>query len=288
MSKQLVWLITGTSSGLGRDLTIAALNRGDKVIATGRARSLAKLDDLRKRGAAILELDVTSPLDKLQAVAKEAVEIYGHIDVLVNNAGFMETGALEDNTPEETYGQFNTNIFGPLNVNRAFLPHMRPRRSGTIVWLGSVGGWRGVAGAGLYAGTKFATRGLSLSLHAEVFQLGLRSICFEPGYFRTNFLTADNKGEDKPMTEDYKQSVGAAIGRFNAYNGKQPGDPQKAAEVMIDVVKGEGVAAGKPFPTVVVLGSDAYELIKNSASDTLKALDVWKDATCSTDLSKEA
>lgn len=287
MENQLVWLVTGTSSGLGRDLVLAVLKRGDKVIATGRARSLAKLNDLKDKGAAILELDVTAPLDKLHAVAKEAVSIYGHVDVVVNNAGFAEVGMLEDNTPQETYDQFNTNVFGPLNVNRAFLPYIRQRKSGTIVWLGSIAGWIGIANIGLYIGTKHAVRGLSLSLNEEIAPLGLRSICFEPGYFRTEFLSADNRGADKLRTEDYREIVDSTNAHLNASNGKQPGDPKRGVEVIIDVVKGEGIAAGKEFTPVIALGSDAYATIKDAATHALERLENWKEVTMSTDLPKD-
>lgn len=286
MSKQLVWLITGTSSGFGRDLAIAALNRGDKVIATARGRSLAKLADLKNQGADVLELDATSPLETLHGIAKQAIAFHGRVDVLVNNAGYIEVGALEENTPEESFNQFNTNVFGPLNVNRAFLPYMRERKTGTVVWIGSVGGWRGVATAGLYAATKHAVRALSVSLHDEISPLGLRSICFEPGYFRTNFLTADNRGPDKSRISDYQEITNAVFARFNAYNLNQPGDPKKGVEIMIDIIKGEGIAAGRDFPTVVALGSDCYEGVKAACHDTLQNLEVWKDVIVSTDFPK--
>jgi len=148
-------------------LSLALLARGDKVISTARARSLPKLDELKEKGAATLELDVTAPLTELHAVAAKAVAIYGHIDVVVNNAGYIISGVLEENTwvanstlfptyfaylplptlpsPEQTYEQFNTNVFGGLNVARAFLPYMRPRKTGTIVWLGSLGGYASVS-----------------------------------------------------------------------------------------------------------------------------------------------
>lgn len=149
-------------SGFGKELSLALLERGDNVISTTRARSLPKLVELKEKGAATLELDVTAPLSDLHKVAAKAVAIYGRIDVIVNNAGFVITGALEENTyvdsssllplfsltlyfsPEQTYEQFNTNVFGGLNVARAFLPYMRPRKTGTIVWIGSLGGYRSV------------------------------------------------------------------------------------------------------------------------------------------------
>lgn len=178
-------------------MTIAALKRGDKVIATARKRSLSQLEDLKSRGAETLELDVTAPIEELKAIATKAVGIYGKIDVIVNNAGELYTGypstpllterkiqdtylsvqsrkireiiiisvveivqlILSSPRPEETLNQFNTNVFGALNVTRAFLPYMRERKTGTVVFIGSIGGWRSVLNAGLYATTKFAFHG---------------------------------------------------------------------------------------------------------------------------------
>jgi len=190
-------------------------------------------------------------------------------------------------SPEETYDQFNTNVFGPLNVNRAFLPYMRERKSGTIVWVGSMAGCRGAANAGLYVGTKHAVRGLSLSLQEEVAPLGIRSVCFEPGSSHTSILNADNQGQDKVRNEDYREIVEVTNARVNAFLSKRRGDPKKLAEVMIDVIKGEGIATGKEFPSVVALGSDAYSLIKYSAKETLNSLETWKQLTISTDHAKD-
>src|SRR5271169_664807 len=152
MSQQRVWLVTGANSGFGAEFVHQILARGDKVIATGR--NPAKLAVLSDTKAHLLKLDVTSPLQELQAIAKEAASVYGRIDVLVNNAGYIEMGTIEETTPERTFQQFNTNVFGLLNVTRAVLPYMRERRSGAVVNIGSIGGWGGIAGAGLYCATK--------------------------------------------------------------------------------------------------------------------------------------
>ncbi|KAH8093857.1 hypothetical protein BXZ70DRAFT_948182 [Cristinia sonorae] len=284
---QLVWLITGTSSGFGRDLTLAALRRGDKVIATARPRSIDQLSDLKNQGADVLELDVTDPLEKLHQVAKAAVKIHGRVDVVVNNAGYIQNGFLEEASAEETLNQFNTNVFGALNVARAFLPYMRERKTGTIVWLGSIAGWRGSPNGGLYQASKHAVRALSESLRLEIEPLGLRSICIEPGFFRTNFLKPGNRttGVSEGF-EDYRERKKEAAAALDAMNGKQIGDPKKAAEVMIDIVKSEGVAAGRPPPTFVGLGSDAYTIIKEACTSTLERLEDWKDVITSTDLPK--
>ncbi|KAF5351889.1 hypothetical protein D9756_007556 [Leucocoprinus leucothites] len=281
-SSQLVWLITGTSSGFGRELVISALNRGDKVIATTRARSLTQLDDLKARGAEILELDVTDPVETVKSVVAKALSIYGRIDVLVNNAGSLLVGAIEENTPEETLGQFNTNLFGGLALTRAILPHMRERKSGTIVFLGSVGGWISIPNAGIYATTKFATRGLASTLHDEIAPLGLRAVCIEPGYFRTQLFAPDNKVTWESRIEDYKPVAEQAEAAIQMYNGQQPGDPQKAVEIIVDLVRGEGVAKGKAWPKSLALGADCYAMIKEELRKASENLEEWKDVTSST------
>ncbi|KAF9445505.1 NAD(P)-binding protein [Macrolepiota fuliginosa MF-IS2] len=280
---QLVWLITGTSSGLGRYLTIAALNRGDKVIATARARSLTQLDDLKARGAETLELDVTAPIEELKAAAVKAIGIYGKIDVIVNNAGYILVGAIEENTPEETLNQFNTNVFGALNVTRAFLPYMRERKIGTVIFMGSIGGWRSVPNAGVYAATKYAVRGISTTLHDEIAPLGLRSVCIDFGYFRTSFLTSNNRSHWVSRIEDYRPMSEKADAALQAYNGKQPGDPEKAVEVIVDLVRGEGASKGKAFPRSLVLGSDCFKTVKQESEMVLSNIEEWKEITIGTD-----
>jgi len=283
MSKQLVWLVTGTSSGFGKELCLALLERGDKVISTARARSISKLNELKEKGAATLELDVTASLSELHAAAAKAIAIYGHIDVVVNNAGYIISGALEENTPEQTYEQFNTNVFGGLNVARAFLPYMRPRKTGTIVWIGSLGGYSGLGGAGLYCATKYAVRCISETLHEEISPLGLRSLIFEPGYFRTDLLTTDNRANYGGNIPDYEPIVRARKEGLDAYNLNQPGDPKKGVNVMIDVVKGEGAAKEKEFTPVVLLGSDCYNGVRNILTGAVAKFDEWKEISISTD-----
>ncbi|KAL1742769.1 hypothetical protein HDZ31DRAFT_83893 [Schizophyllum fasciatum] len=281
---QLVWVITGTSTGLGRELARAALARGDKVIATARARSLAKLDDLKAAGADVLELDVTAPLDALKAVAGQAVAIHGRVDVVVNNAGYILTSAIEESTPQETFEQYNTNVFGALNVSRAFLPYMRKRGTGTVVFIGSLGGWQGGPLAGLYCSTKWALRGINESLHAEIAPLGLRSVCFDFGYFRTSFLTPEHRTPYEPRIEDYRGVTEEVNTALLAYNEKQPGDPEKGVNVMLDVVRGEGAAAGKPWEINVQLGSDCLAVVQEHCEKALKRLSEWEDITKSTDI----
>ncbi|KAF8874875.1 hypothetical protein CPB84DRAFT_1829302 [Gymnopilus junonius] len=283
MASRLVWLITGTTAGLGRDLALEALKRGEKVIATGRARSVDKLDELKAKGADILELDVTSPLETLQKIAKTAVAIHGRIDVLVNNAGYILVGALEESTPQETLDQFNTNVFGALNVSRAFLPYMRERKTGTVIFIGSIGGWRPAPYAGLYSATKWVLRGISETLHTEISPLGLRSIHFDFGYFRTSLLQPSQRAPKVARISDYKEISDRVEQGLQKYNGKQPGNPLKGVEVMVDVVRGEGIAKGKAFPPFVGLGTDFYDIAKQETSKALNYLEDWKEVSFSTD-----
>ncbi|KAI0040860.1 NAD(P)-binding protein [Auriscalpium vulgare] len=275
MTGQLVWLITGCSSGIGRDLTLEALKRGDKVIATARARSLAQLADLKGAGADVLELDVTAPLADLHDIAEAAVALHGRVDVLVNNAGYVAVGALEENTPEETLAQFNTNVFGALNVARAFLPYMRPRRTGTVIWFGSLAGWRGPI--------EFYFPAIAQTLDLEIAPLGLRSVCVEPGYFRTAFLADGNRAPYVSRIEDYREVTAAMDAHFQAANGRQPGDPARLVAVLVDCVRGEGAAAGRELPGVLQLGSDCVREARGVCEETLQRIDAWGDVFASTD-----
>ncbi|KAF9044983.1 hypothetical protein BJ165DRAFT_1474683 [Panaeolus papilionaceus] len=278
----LVWLITGTSSGLGRELALAALERGDKVIATTRGRSMHKLEDLKEKGADTLELEVTSYVDTLKEVAKQAVAIHGRIDVVVNNAGYCQAGTVEEVSAEETYDQYNTHVLGAMNVSRAFLPFMRERRTGTILFVGSVYGYIGQGATGIYSSSKWALRGLAMAMHEEIAPLGLRASCIDFGFFRTPILEAGQRAPEVYRIPDYQEVVDKVEGIFKEYNGKQPGDPRKGVRVIVDMVRGEGFATGKKFPTGLCLGPDCYQMAKDALEGTLARIEEWKDATCST------
>ncbi|TFK72652.1 NAD(P)-binding protein [Pluteus cervinus] len=299
---QLVWVITGTSSGFGRDLVLAALDRGEKVIATARGKSLDKLDDLKAKGAYILELDVTDSLDSLKEVAKKAVAVYGRVDVLVNNAGYAIMGPVEENSPEETFEQFKYlaavlrfprllmriySVLAPtslaLNLTRAFLPYMRKRKTGTLVFAGSIAGRSVIPSVGLYSSTKYAIRGISLCLHAEIAPLGLRSICIEFGYFRTAFLAPGHRGVAPQHMEDYREMAEKHEAFLQDADGKQLGDPVKGVKAILDVVRGEVVAKGHQFPEVLALGSDSFSGTMEEAETSQKRLNEWKEVSYSTD-----
>lgn len=231
-----VWLITGSSSGFGRSLTEAVLKNGDRVIAT--ARKPEQLNDLVKQYPELLHtvrLDVTN-LQEVQAAIESALNAYGRIDVLVNNAGYGAVGVVEEVSDDETRRQFDTNFFGVLNVTRAVLPTMREQRSGHILNISSVGGVVSFSGAGIYCATKFALEGVSEALAQEVKPLGIKVTIIEPGAFRTDFSGRSIAISGQTIA-DYAETSGKVIEWNRELDGKQSGDPAKAATAMIQVVE---------------------------------------------------
>ncbi|KAG8857069.1 hypothetical protein FRB96_005999 [Tulasnella sp. 330] len=283
-STQLVWLVTGTSSGLGRSLCLAALQRGDKVIAT--ARNSSKIDsELKEKGANVIELDVSDSIDNLKKIAAEALAIHGCVDVLVNNAGVLSLRPTEEETPEETLHQFSVNVLGPLNVARAFLPAMRERGSGAIFFMGAMGSYLGgVPCAGTYISTKLAIRGLAESLNLEVSPMGIKVHCIEPGYFKTSLLTQVTNYE--PRIPAYHDMATKRHELISEYDGHQPGDPQRLAEIVVDIARQEGIAkGGREVPVTLPLGADAYQMVKGALAKNEKTLEEWRDVIKSTDFS---
>ncbi|TFK50389.1 short chain dehydrogenase [Heliocybe sulcata] len=288
MSKRLVWLITGTSSGVGQELAVAALDRGDQVIATARARSFDMLASLKKKGASVVELDVTAPLEKLESIAADAVKIYGRVDVLVNNAGAGTTpGVLEDLTPDDTLHQFNTNLFGPLNVTRAFLPYMRERESGTIAWIGSGAAYSLIPNHALYCATKAAMIRISEALNVELQPFKIRSICFDLGWYRTDALRPDRYQPLVQRISAYKQMAEEFDAVLRNSYMTQRGDPAKAARLLVQILRGEGVAEGREIPSRLPIGGDAYDLIKEDAVNSLERIEEWKEVISTTDADEE-
>ncbi|KAF5006346.1 hypothetical protein FDECE_7274 [Fusarium decemcellulare] len=277
----LVWLVTGCSSGFGRIFAQQILSRGDFVIAT--ARRLETLDDLAKAGAAVLQLDVTQDPNTISDIVNKALGIYGHIDVLVNNAAYILGGAWEDLSVEQFRDAFETNVFGVLKVTKALLPHFRQRRSGTNVFISSLSGFYGYEFNAGYSGTKFALEGMAESLFRETESFGIRTLLVEPGQFRTELLSSTNL-KIKPSTiPDYAQRSQDFNDYLAARSGHQAGDPEKGISIVLDLVRGEGVAKGKEIPIRIALGADAYDVVKTKCEETLKILEDWKDVTCSTD-----
>ncbi|KAM0432306.1 hypothetical protein ACHAPT_004846 [Fusarium lateritium] len=277
----LVWLVTGCSSGFGRIFAQQILSRGDHVIAT--ARRVETLDDLGKAGASVLKLDVTEDQDTISEIIQQAIGIHGRIDVLVNNAAYVLGGAWEDLSDQQFRHAFETNVFGVLRVTKALLPHFRERRTGTNVFISSLSGFHGYEFNGGYSGTKFALEGMAESLWRETTHFGIRTLIVEPGQFRTELLSSRNLKNEPSKIADYAQRSKDFDDYLSGRSGHQAGDPEKGIAVVLDLVRGEGVAEGREMPLRIALGTDAYEVIKDKCDETLKTLEDWKDVTCSTE-----
>ena len=278
-SQSPVWFISAASSGFGRYMALEALKNGHRVIAT--ARSNARISDLKDQGAVTLDLDVVKPFSEIQAIVKQAHDIYGRFDYLVNPPGFVLEGAIEESSPEEVERSFRVNVFGVLNLTNAILPYMRAQRSGVIAHFGSLGSWRGVPAGGIYSSTKWAISGLTESLRLEVAGFGIQVCCVEPGYFRTGFLNPGARIVAEKKITDYDDGiVGQVKAMFSERDNKQLGDTEKGCRVMFEVFTQKG---GKPVPERLPLGSDCFEGIGGKLADTRALLDEWKDVIVSTD-----
>lgn len=275
------WFITGASRGFGLRIARLALDRGDNVVATAR-HAEAVVEALGERlNLLALPLDVTDEAQAVQAAAA-AVERFGAIDVLLNNAGFGLLGAVEEATAEEVERVYRTNVFGLLNVTRAVLPYMRERRSGRLLNISSIGGYRGAAGFGIYSSTKFAVEGLSEALHAELAPLGIHVTVVEPGYFRTDFLDASSLSVSPHGIADYNGTAGATRSRAADLNHGQPGDPDKLAQVLVEFTD-----AANP-PVRLPLGSDTVAAIEAKHAADAAILREWRAVSVSTDFAPEA
>ena len=231
MSK--TWFITGATRGLGADIAAAALKAGDRVVATGRQRA-AVSDRLGPDTDRLLSLalDVADAAQARAAVAA-AIERFGAIDVLVNNAGYGHIGYFEESSPADIEAQFATNVFGLFNVTRAALPAMRAARRGHVFNLSSTAGIRGIAAGSLYCATKFAVEGFSESLAQELEPFGIHVTIIEPGPFRTDFLKPESLKFAASEVADYDERRGAMRASFEQRNGKQAGDPVRLAEALV-------------------------------------------------------
>jgi NAD(P)-dependent dehydrogenase (short-subunit alcohol dehydrogenase family) len=231
-----VWFVTGCSSGFGREIARYVLNRGYHVVVT--ARIPTQVEDLppaRGGRALVLPLDVTAPKQITDAV-KLAEETFGHIDVLVNNAGVGYFGAIEESGHDDVRRMFEINFWGLANTTRAVLPAMRKRRAGHVVNLSSMGGLRGAPGVGYYNASKFAVEGFSEALAQEVVPLGIKVMLVEPSGFRTDWA-GRSAGDAQQTIEDYAPTAGARRRQIRAGSGRQPGDPARAAAAIVAAVE---------------------------------------------------
>lgn len=247
-----VWFVTGASSGFGREIVEEALRRGERVVAA--VRSPASLADLARRDdVLVVPLDVTRPA-QIEAAVRAAIDRFGRVDVLVNNAGFSIVGAVEETGDAALRETMETMFFGAVAVTRAVLPGMRERRSGTIVQITSMGGLTTAPGFGAYCAAKHALEGLSECMAQELAPLGVRVLIVEPGAFRTALFGARFK--TMPAMEAYAATVGATRAYASQNDGLQPGDPAKAAAAIVDTVEGDAM------PLRLPLGADAVEGIR--------------------------
>jgi NAD(P)-dependent dehydrogenase (short-subunit alcohol dehydrogenase family) len=274
-----IWLITGSSRGLGKALAQAVLAAGHKLVAT--ARNPAQLADLVERygdQVRAVALDVTDERAANNAV-RTAIDAFGRLDVLANNAGYGDVGSIEDTPLADFRAQIETNLFGVINVTKAAIPFMREQGSGHILQFSSVGGRIGPPGRAAYSAAKWGVEGFSEVLAKEVGPLGIKVTIIEPGGFRTDFAGSSTKISDgRP---EYDATVGR-VARFQRnYNGTQPGDPVKAAAVILHIA-----SLNEP-PLRLLLGSDAAQAVEQSDLARIEADRKWRTLSVSTDGSSQ-
>jgi len=275
-----VWLITGSSRGLGRALAEAVLASGDNLVAT--ARDPAQLADLSERyGGQVLTLalDVTDEVAATAAI-EATVKRFGRLDVLVNNAGYGNVGSIEDTSLADFRAQIETNLFGTIIMTKAVIALMRGQGAGHIIQFSSVGGRIGPAGRGAYSAAKFAVEGFSEVLSKEVAPFGIKVTVIEPGGFRTDFAGASTVLAEG--RSDYAETVGATVRFQREYNGRQPGDPAKAAAVVLHIAD-----LDEP-PFRLLLGSDAVRNVEKADAARIEADLIWRTVSVSTDLEPDA
>lgn len=277
MNEQKVWFVTGASKGLGLTLVRKLLEDGYKVAATSRSlKSIEKEIGSKSENFFPIEMDVVNE-KSVQTAISTTLNYFQTIDVVVNNAGYGQIGALEELSDEETRKNYDVNVFGVLNVIRAVMPHFRSQKSGHFFNISSIGGYTAnFAGWGIYCSSKFAVSAITEALAAEVTEFGVKATLVYPGYFKTNFL-----GEGSLMTpatpiEDYKSARQSQAFHENEMNGNQQGDPEKAADVLIKM-------SGEEHPALhLFLGEDAYNGAYSKIESVKADLELWKSMTLST------
>jgi NAD(P)-dependent dehydrogenase (short-subunit alcohol dehydrogenase family) len=274
MTDKNVWFITGAGRGMGVNIAQAALAAGHAVVATGRsteavADAVGEADDLL-----VVQLDITS-LASAEAAVQAALDRFGRVDVLVNNAGNFYAGYFEELTPEQIERQLTTNLVGPMNVTRAVLPVMRKQRSGKIVSTSSLAGIVGQEFCSAYAASKFGLEGWMESLRFEVEPFGIRTTVVEPGFFRTDLLTKESTTYADLSIDDYAERTAQTRPAWEAMSGKQTNDPGKFASALVTVIDQE-----QP-PLRWVAGADAVAAVEQKANELLAQVDAYRDLSSS-------
>ena len=276
---QQVWLVTGAAKGLGFEIAKAALATGHQVVATVRSRPEALRAALQNDPCLFVAvMDVTDEAQVKAAVA-QALARFGRIDVLVNNAGYGLLGGVEEASDAEVRRQYDTNVFGLLNVTRAVLPPMRSRHAGRVINVSSMYGLGSQVGWGIYSSTKFAVEGITEALAAEIAPLGLFATAVEPGLFRTDFLGADSFAAAAGSLPDYADTVGRMRARAGGFHGAQPGDPAKLAQALLRLA-----ASDRP-PVHLPLGPDSVAQYRRKTDGIEQEIADWQPVTDGTDFS---
>src|SRR5688572_9484379 len=274
MTDKKIWFITGAGRGMGVDIAKAALAAGNAVVPTGRnpdnvAKAVGAADELL-----VAKLDVTSRADA-EAAVQAAVDRFGGIDVLVNNAASFEAGYFEELSPEQIERQLAVSLIGPMNVTRAVLPVMRKQRSGHIVTISSLAGLAGSEYTSAYVASKFAVDGWMESLAAEVEPFGVHATGVNPGFFRTELLTQESTKYAAASVEDYAERSAAMREFFESMNGKQPGDPAKLAQALLTIADQE-----QP-PFRFIAGADATAAAEAKLAERQQQIDAYRDLSTS-------
>jgi NAD(P)-dependent dehydrogenase (short-subunit alcohol dehydrogenase family) len=274
MSNKKVWFITGAGRGMGLEIAKAALAAGYNVVATGRdtervAKALGAAEELL-----ITKLDVTRPADA-EASVKAAVDRFGRIDVLVNNAATFYAGYFEELTPEQIERQLVTSLIGPMNVTRAVLPVMRKQRSGQIISISSSAGLVGFEFGTAYASSKFGLEGWMQSLQAEIEPFGIDTVIVNPGFFRTELLTEESTDYAERPIEDYDERRAQQMQFWKGYNGQQSGDPAKLAQALIAISSQE-----KPSHRFIA-GADAIGTAERVVALLQQQINAYRDLSTS-------
>ena len=263
------WLITGCSSGIGRGIAKAALERGEQVVVTARnPESVESLVKAYPKSVISVALDVTN-IESINNAVYVAERKFGTIDVLVNNAGHGYRAALEEGEAEAIKEVFQTNVFGPLNLIKAVLPGMRVQKQGAVINVSSIAAVYANVGSGYYAATKAALELLSDALYQEATPLGIKVMIVEPGAFKTRFFDDSMKGTSIKI-DDYSQTAGKTRKEVLINDGNQLGDPDKGGQVIVNTILGE------TYPARLVLGSDAVDFIRKKLQNRLRELESWQ------------
>jgi NAD(P)-dependent dehydrogenase (short-subunit alcohol dehydrogenase family) len=269
-----VWIVTGAGRGMGVDFAKAALAAGNAVVATGRNTDAVRTAVGEAEDLLVVKLDVSSREDAAAAV-QAAVDRFGHIDVLVNNAANFIAGYFEELTPEQIERQLAVGLIGPMNVTRAVLPVMRTQRSGHIMSVSSGAGLAGFEFNAAYAAAKFGLEGWMESLHAEVAPFGIYTTIVNPGFFQTELLTQESTTYATPSIEDYAERHAERVQWYEAMNGQQAGDPAKLARALVTI------AGQEQPPRRFIAGADAIAIAEQKAKDLQEQANAFRGLSTS-------